>query len=88
MDSNKWQMPILLQYCAAEEPVADRLQRSERTVRLEAVGFVPLALVATDADCQASLGLMIGQDTPVAIRQYLIQEAQQIFDEALERENQ
>lgn len=86
-DWNRWQLPIFLRYCPATEPRADRCERSEEMVRLEVAGFVPLALVATDADCQAGLGLMMGHDTPVAIREYLIQEAQQIFDQALEIEN-
>jgi hypothetical protein len=82
-DWNRWQLPFSLQYCAADRPLADRLQRSEEMVRLEAAGFVPLAIVATDANGHAGPALMIGHDTPVAIRQYLLQQAQQIFEEAL-----
>ena len=86
-DWTRWQVPILLQYCASQEPVADRLQRSEEMVRIEAAGFVPLAIVATCSDCQAGLELLIGPDTPSMIRKYLIENAQQIFDEALELES-
>ena len=85
---NRWQLPILLRYCPATEPRADRFERSEDMVRLEAAGFFPLALVATDMDGQAGLGLVIECGTPATVRQYLLQQEQQILNEALELENQ
>jgi hypothetical protein len=57
-------------------------------VRLEAAGFFPLALVATNLDGQAGLGLVIEPGTPATVRQYLLQQEQQILNEALEHENQ
>lgn len=86
-DWSRWQLPILLEYCPAKEPRADRFERTEEMVRLEAAGFVPLALVASNMDGQAGLGLVIGDDTPETIRQYLLQQEQQILSEALEYEN-
>jgi hypothetical protein len=86
-DWNRWQLPILLRYCPATEPRADRFERSEDMVRLEAAGFFPLALVATDMDGQAGLGLVIESDTPAAVRQYLLQQEQLILSEAFEYEN-
>jgi hypothetical protein len=55
---------------------------------LEAAGFQPLGLVATNLDGQAGLGLVFGDETPATVRQYLLQEEQQILNEALEHENQ
>ena len=86
-DSCRWQLPILLEYCPAKEPRADRFERSEEMVRLEAAGFFPLALVARNLDGQAGLGLVIGNETPATIRQYLQQQEQQILSEAFEYEN-
>ena len=86
-DWSRWQLPILLEYCPAKEPRADRLERSEEMVRLEAAGFIPVALVASNLDGQPGLGLVIGHDTPATLRQYLLQQAQQILDEAREHEN-
>jgi hypothetical protein len=86
-DWNRWQLPILLKYCPATEPRADRFERTEDVVRLEAAGFFPLALVATNLDGQPGLGLVIGDETPATVRQYLLQQEQQILDEAREHEN-
>jgi hypothetical protein len=86
-DWMQWQLPLLLQYCPAEQPRADRFERSEEMVRLEAAGFVPLGLVATNLDGQAGLGLVIGDGTPATVRHYLLQQEQQILNEALELEN-
>jgi hypothetical protein len=86
-DWNQWQMPILLQYCAAKEPRADRFDRTEEVVRLEAAGFVPLGLVATNLDGQAGLGLVIEDETPATVRQHLLQQEQKILDEAREHED-
>ena len=86
-DWRQWQLPLLLQYCPAKEPHADRFERSEDMVRLEAAGFFPLALVATDMDGQAGLGLVIECGTPAAVRQYLLQQEQLILSEAFEYEN-
>ncbi len=86
-DWHWWQSPLLLRYCPATDPHADRFVRTEEVVRLEAAGFVPLGLVATNLDGQAGLGLVIGDETPATIRQYLLQQEQQILNEALEREN-
>lgn len=87
-DWRRWQLPILLRYCPAMEPRADRFERSEDMVRLEAAGFVPLGLVATNLDGQAGLGLVIERGAPATVRQYLLQQEQQILNEALEHENQ
>jgi len=87
-DWHSWQSPLLLRYCPAKEPRADRFDRTEEVVRLETSGFVPLGLVATNLDGQAGLGLVIGDETPATVRQYLRQQEQQIISEALEHENQ
>lgn len=87
-DWNRWLLPILLEYCPAKEPRADRFERTEEMVRLEAAGFLPLGLVATNLDGQAGLGLVIERGTPPTVRQYLLQQQQQILNEALEHENQ
>jgi hypothetical protein len=86
-DYDRWQLPILLRYCPATEPRADRFERSEEMVRLEAAGFFPLALVATNLDGQAGLGLVIGHEMPPTVRQYMLQQEQEILDEAFEYEN-
>lgn len=86
-DWNRWQLPILLRYCPATEPRADRFERSEEMVRLEAAGFFPLALVASNVDGQTGLGLVIESDAPPAVRHYLLQQEQQILSEAFEYEN-
>ena len=84
---NQWRLPILLEYCPAKEPRADRFERTEEMVRLEAAGFRPLGLVASNLDGQPGLGLVIGDEMPATIRQYLLEQEQQILDEALEHEN-
>ncbi len=56
-------------------------------VQLEVAGFFPLALVATNMDGQAGLGLVIEPDTPTTVRQFLLQQEEQIVNEALEHEN-
>ena len=86
-DWNRWELPILLRYCAATKPRSDRCERTEETVRLEAAGFVPLALVASNLDGQGVLGLVIGDETPATVRKYLLRQEQQILDEAREHEN-
>ena len=86
-DWNRWQLPILLQYCPAKEPRADRFERTEEMVRLEAAGFLPLGLVASNLDGQPGLGLVIGHDTPTTVQLYLQQQEQQILDEALAHED-
>jgi hypothetical protein len=86
-DLSRWHLPILLRYCPAKEPRADRFERSEEMVRLEAAGFFPLALVATNLDGQAGLGLVIGDETPATVRQHLLQQEQKILDEAREHED-
>jgi hypothetical protein len=86
-DWTQWQLPIVLEYCPAKEPCRDRFDRTEEVVRLEAAGFVPLALVASNIDGQPGLGLVIGDETPATVRKYLLQEEQQILNEAQEREN-
>ena len=55
-------------------------------VRLEAAGFVPLGLVASNLDGRPGLGLVIVGETPARIRQYLLQQEQQILSEALQYE--
>lgn len=87
-DWSRWQLPILLEYCPAKEPRADRFERTEEMVRLEAAGYLPLALVASNLDGQSGLGLVIAGETPATARHYLLQQEQHILDEALERENQ
>lgn len=87
-DWNQWQLPIFLKYCPAKEPRADRMERTEEMVRLEAVGFLPLGLVASNLDGQPGLKLVIGHGTPATVNEYLLQQEQQILDEALERESQ
>ena len=86
-DWHSWQLPLLLIYRPATEPRADPFVRTEDMVRLEAAGFVPLGLVATNLDGQAGRGLAIRDQTPATIRQYLLQQEQQILNEALECEN-
>ena len=86
-DWTQWQLPILVQYCPAKEPCADRFDRTEEMVRLEAVGFVPLGLVASNLDGHAGLGLVIVGETPATIRQYLLQQEPEIINKALEHEN-
>jgi hypothetical protein len=56
-------------------------------VRLEAAGFVPLALVASSLDGEPGLGMVIGQGKPETLHKYLLQEEQRILDEAREHEN-
>jgi hypothetical protein len=87
-DWTQWQLPLLLEYCPATEPRADRFDRTEEMARLEAAGFVPLGLVATNLDGQTGLGLVIECGTPAMVRQYLLQQEPQIISEALEHENQ
>lgn len=87
-DLSRWHLPILLEYCPAKEPRADRFERTEEMARLEAAGFFPIALVASNLDGQAGLGLVIECGTPATVRQYLLQQEEQILNEALEHENQ
>jgi hypothetical protein len=86
-DLCRWQLPISIAYCPAKVPHADRFERTEEMVQLEASGFVPLALVASNIDGEPGLGLVIGQDKPATLRNYLLQEEQRILDEAREHEN-
>ena len=86
-DLKRWQLPILLEYCPAKEPRADRFTRTEQMIRLEVAGFLPLGLVASNMDGQTGLGLVIGDETPTTVRQFLLQQEQQILNEALEHEN-
>ena len=81
-DLSQWKLPIVLEYCVAEDPVANQFERSEEMRRLEAAGFVPLAVVVSDADGEAGLGLMIREDTPSSVREYVTQMAQEIFEKA------
>jgi len=69
------------------EPRADRFERTEEMVRLEAAGFLPLGLVASNLDGLPGLGLVVGQDTPATLSEYLLEQEQQILEEALEHEN-
>jgi hypothetical protein len=86
-DWDRWQLPILLQYCPAKEPCDDKFERTEEVVRLEAAGFLPLGLVATNLDGEVGLGLVIGDHTPALVRRYLLQHEQQILSEAKHRED-
>jgi len=86
-DWTQWQLPLLVQYCPAIEPHADRFDRTEAVVQLEAAGFVPLGLVASNLAGNAGLGLVIGDETPATVRKYLLQQEQQILSEALEYED-
>lgn len=85
-DWSHWQLPILLQYCPAQQALADRFDRTEAMVRLEAAGFRPLALVASNLDGQPGLALVIGE-MPPRVRRYVLEQEQQILAEALEFEN-
>lgn len=79
-------MPILLQYCPAKMPGAERFERTKEMAQIEAAGFLPIALITRVLGSEGSLEMLIGSDTPRTVRQYLLERCHEIFGEALEAE--
>jgi len=85
-DWDQWQLPIVSEYCQFKDPYAGRFEPTEKTIRLQRAGFLPIALVASHLYGRPDLGLVILLETPQTVRDYLLRQEREILHNANELE--